>query len=114
MKVTVFGLVALAVAGFAAVRGVADFFRKLTEAPAPPLPSAPSPRRPRRTRAPKQEAPPPEEPAPAPAAAAPATLAPLPPARRPSFRFRGRDALRQAIVAREVLGSPLALRPPRF
>ena len=43
MKVTVFGLVALAVAGFAAVRGVADFFRKLTEAPAPPLPSAPSP-----------------------------------------------------------------------
>jgi xanthine/uracil permease len=29
-------------------------------------------------------------------------------------QFFGRAALRQAIVAREVLGLPLALRPPRF
>ena len=29
-------------------------------------------------------------------------------------RFRGAAALRQAVVAREVLGPPLALRPPRF
>ncbi|MEI7650396.1 MAG: hypothetical protein WCJ96_00120 [Verrucomicrobiota bacterium] len=29
-------------------------------------------------------------------------------------QFFGRSALRQAIVAREVLGLPLALRPPRF
>ncbi len=29
-------------------------------------------------------------------------------------QFRGSAALRQAIVAREVLGLPLSLRPPRF
>jgi hypothetical protein len=29
-------------------------------------------------------------------------------------QFRGASALRQAIVAREVLGLPLSLRPPRF
>jgi len=29
-------------------------------------------------------------------------------------QFRGAAALRQAIVAREVLGPPLCLRPPRF
>jgi hypothetical protein len=29
-------------------------------------------------------------------------------------QFRGVAALRQAIVAREVLGPPLCLRPPRF
>jgi hypothetical protein len=29
-------------------------------------------------------------------------------------QFRGSAALRQAVVAREVLGLPLSLRPPRF
>ena len=30
------------------------------------------------------------------------------------MQFRGSAALRQALVAREVLGPPLSLRPPRF
>jgi hypothetical protein len=30
------------------------------------------------------------------------------------MQFRGSVAMRQAIVAREVLGPPLCLRPPRF
>ena len=30
------------------------------------------------------------------------------------MQFRGSAALRQALVAREVLGLPLSLRPPRF
>lgn len=33
---------------------------------------------------------------------------------QPRMQFRGPAALRQAIVAREVLGLPLSLRPPRF
>jgi len=69
-------------------------------------------------------------PAPAMASAAPATPAPAPvaathldasslvvtrPARAlPRTQFRGSAALRQAVVAREVLGLPLSLRPPRF
>ena len=37
------------------------------------------------------------------------------PARAQSrLQFRGTAALRQALVAREVLGLPLSLRPPRF
>jgi hypothetical protein len=32
----------------------------------------------------------------------------------PRTQFRGSAALRQAVVAREVLGLPLSLRPPRF
>jgi len=37
------------------------------------------------------------------------------PARAHSRRqFRGSAALREAVIAREVLGLPLALRPPRF
>jgi len=67
-------------------------------------------------------------PAPASAPAAPVALAPAAAAHldasslvvtRPArahtrTQFRGSAALRQAIVAREVLGLPLALRPPRF
>jgi len=66
--------------------------------------------------------------APAPASAPAAPVAPAPAAHldasslvvtRPArahtrTQFRGSAALRQAIVAREVLGLPLALRPPRF
>ena len=56
--------------------------------------------------------------APAPAAAAhldASSLVVTRPARAHTrTQFRGSAALRQAIVAREVLGLPLALRPPRF
>lgn len=91
---------------------------KGSEAPAP-IVATPPPlaRRTRRARS-------------APAAVAPEPAAPTPPApahlddtslvvTRPGraharSQFFGRSALRQAIVAREVLGPPLALRPPRF
>ena len=59
-------------------------------------------------------------PEPAPVAATPAphldetSLVVTRPARaHPRSQFRGASALRQAIVAREVLGPPLSLRPPR-
>lgn len=62
---------------------------------------------------------------PAPTASAPAAVpspapsaAPLVVARRTRgavrAEFRGRGALRRAFIAQEVLGPPLALRPPRF
>ncbi len=82
----------------------------------PPLPPAP-PRRPRKraVKAPPALA---VEPASAPASAEapPPVVAPLRP--RSGHRavrrdFASRDALRRAIVAQEVLGPPLALRPPR-
>jgi hypothetical protein len=55
-------------------------------------------------------------PEPAPAVAAP-VAAPLVVTRpaRAAVRadFKGRDALRRSFIAQEVLGPPLALRPPR-
>jgi hypothetical protein len=55
-------------------------------------------------------------PEPAPAVAAP-VAAPLVVTRpaRAAVRadFKGRDALRRSLIAQEVLGPPLALRPPR-
>ncbi len=59
-----------------------------------------------------------------PAPSAPAELAPSAPPSAPlvvtrparaavRFEFKGRAALRRAFVAQEVLGPPLALRPPR-
>jgi hypothetical protein len=30
------------------------------------------------------------------------------------MEFKGKAALRRAIIAQEVLGPPLSLRPPRF
>jgi len=59
---------------------------------------------------------------PLPDAATPATveslkpLTVLPPVRTKQVHpwFVGRDALRRAMVTREVLGRPAALRPPRF
>lgn len=95
------------------------------EQPAPTAMAAPPPipRRARRPRAvaPKGAAKPAEEPAEGPArpAAAPRPESPglvvTRAARAPSRpQFRGAAALRQAIVAREVLGPPLCLRPPRF
>jgi hypothetical protein len=77
----------------------------------------PVPRRTRRVRnAPPPVAPEPEAPAPVIATHLDASsLVVTRPARAHSRRqFRGSAALRQAVIAREVLGLPLALRPPRF
>jgi hypothetical protein len=85
--------------------------------PAPIAVPPPVPRRVRRIRnvPPRLE----EEPAPpAPVAAVhldASSLVVTRPARALSrMQFRGSVAMRQAIVAREVLGPPLCLRPPRF
>ena len=95
------------------------------EQPTPPAMAAPPPL-PRRARTPRPAGPksaakPAEEPAEGPVrpAAAPhldaSDLVVTRPARALSrTQFRGAAALRQAIVAREVLGPPLCLRPPRF
>ena len=94
------------------------------EQPAPTAMAAPPPI-PRRVRKPRVAAKPAakasEETAEAPArpAATPhldaSDLVVTRPARALSrSQFRGAAALRQAIVAREVLGPPLCLRPPRF
>ncbi len=85
--------------------------------PAPIAVPPPVPRRTRRVRnAPPALAPEPESPAPVVAAHLDATsLVVTRPARAHSrTQFRGSAALRQALVAREVLGPPLSLRPPRF
>jgi hypothetical protein len=120
MKVSVFGFVAFAVVAIVVARGAFEFLKKLAEeasATPPAIPPAP-PRRARRVRGAAQPAPAPDsEAVPAPAAAAHLDARDLQvtrPARahaRP--QFRGAAALRQAIVAREVLGPPLSLRPPR-
>ena len=87
--------------------------------PAPIAVPPPVPRRVRRIRnVPPRLAP---EPEPEPAAPASAvhlddtSLVVTRPARAHTrLQFRGSAALRQALVAREVLGLPLSLRPPRF
>ena len=90
--------------------------RAAAEQPAPSAMAAPEPW-PRRVR-PRQRpaAKPPAMPEPAPAVAAP-VAAPLVVTRpaRAAVRadFKGRDALRRSFIAQEVLGPPLALRPPR-
>ena len=99
--------------------------RAKAEQPTPTAMAAPPPlpRRARKPRpaAPKNAAKPAEEPAEGsvrPAAAVhldASSLVVTRPARALSrTQFRGAAALRQAIVAREVLGPPLCLRPPRF
>lgn len=92
--------------------------RAAAEAPAPSAMVAPPPlpRRVRpRVRAAAKPAP---LPAPAPVAPAPvpvdAPMAVTRPARAAVRQaFKGRGALRRAFIAQEVLGPPLALRPPR-
>lgn len=79
----------------------------------------PVPRRTRRVRnapAPVPVAPEPAAPSPVAATHLDATsLVVTRPARALTrTQFRGSAALRQALVAREVLGLPLSLRPPRF
>ncbi len=124
MKSPVIGVVALSAVVFVAVRGVIEFINKLNgqaSAKPPALPLAP-PRRALRNRkvVAKAASAPPASAAPVPPAPSPpshldaSTLQVTRPARaRTRPQFFGRSALRQAIVAREVLGPPLALRPPR-
>ena len=97
--------------------------KEKAEKPAPSVMAAPPPipRRTRKPRAPKSAPKAAEEPAEGAARPAPAphldstSLVVTRPARAQSrAQFRGAAALRQAIVAREVLGPPLCLRPPRF
>ena len=85
-----------------------------------PSPIAVPPHVPRRTCR-VRSAPPPLAPEPEPSAPVAAvhlddtSLVVTRPARAQSrLQFRGTAALRQALVAREVLGLPLSLRPPRF
>ena len=95
-------------------------FGKLKGAEAPaPIAATPPPlaRRTRRVRnAPAPVAPEPVAPvAPATAHLDATSLVVTRPARAHARgQFRGSAALRQAIVAREVLGLPLSLRPPRL
>jgi hypothetical protein len=90
--------------------------RAAAEQPAPSAMAAPE-SLPRRVR-PRQRpvANPPAMPEPAPAVVAP-VAAPLVVTRpaRAAVRtdFKGRAALRRSFIAQEVLGPPLALRPPR-
>ena len=95
------------------------FLKKLTEEASASV-AAVSPPVPRRTRR-VRNAPPPIAPEPEPSAPVAAihlddtSLVVTRPARAQSrAQFRGASALRQAIIAREVLGPPLSLRPPRF
>ena len=85
--------------------------------PSPITVPPPVPRRTRRVR----NAPPPLAPEPEPSAPVAAmhlddtSLVVTRPARAHTrLQVRGSAALRQALVAREVLGLPLSLRPPRF
>ena len=84
-----------------------------------PLAATPPPV-PRRTRRVRNAPPPvaPEQEAPAPVVAThldDTSLVVTRPARAHTrTQVRGSAALRQALVAREVLGLPLSLRPPRF
>jgi len=125
MKSPFIGVVALSVVVFMAVRGVIEFINKLSgqaSANPPALPLAPTRRALRNRKVVAKAAsalaasvaPPPSAPSPA-AHLDASTLQVTRPARaRTRPQFFGRSALRQAIVAREVLGPPLALRPPRF
>jgi hypothetical protein len=119
------GVVLFIKVAIALVAGVAWAYGKLNAGSSGPVPAPlaatppPAARRGRRPRpsAPKLSVePPPAVPvAPVPAHLDETTLVVARPARAQSrLQFRGRAALRQAIVAREVLGPPLSLRTPRF
>jgi hypothetical protein len=106
----VIGVVAFAV-------WVAGQIKAQASEPTPMAVPPPVPRRTRRVR----NTPPPIAPEPEPSAPVAAihlddtSLVVTRPARAQSrAQFRGASALRQAIIAREVLGLPLSLRPPRF
>ena len=96
---------------------IAGKFKASAGQPAPIAVPPPLPRRVRRIRnaPPRVEE---ESAPPAPVAAvhldASSLVVPRPARALSRSQFRGAAALRQAIVAREVLGPPLCLRPPRF
>ena len=93
------------------------FLEQVVGAPVPP---AAKPRRRRPAKRPAEPKPPEKPtPAPAPRVAASTPAAPLIPAaeRKPPYRFdpsrlKGAESLRHAVVLREILGKPLALRRP--
>ena len=121
MKVGVLGFVVFAAIAVIAVRGAFELMKKLVEESSakPPVLPAAQPRRARRARPAATQPSPGPEPAAPPVAPAPhldaSSLQVTRPVRmRARPQFLGRSALRQAIVAREVLGPPLSLRPPRF
>jgi hypothetical protein len=97
---------------------VVQRIRAAAEQPAPSAMAAPPPL-PRRVRPRGRPAAPPAVPPASPAPVDPvvpavAPLAVTRPARAAvRLDFKGRAALRRAFVAQEVLGPPLALRPPR-
>lgn len=115
MELALFIKLAIGVVAFAA--WVAGQIKTEAGQPAPIAVPPSVPRRSRRGR----NAPPPFAPELEPSAPVGAThldatsLVVTRPARAQSrLQFRGSAALRQAIVAREVLGLPLSLRPPRL
>jgi len=117
MELALFIKIVIGVVAFAA--WVAGKIKAEAGQPSPIAVPPPVPRRTRRIRnvPPRPEAEPEPTP-PAPAAAAhldASSLVVTRPARAHTrMQFRGSAALRQALVAREVLGLPLSLRPPRF
>ena len=114
MELALFIKIVIGVVAFAVwVAGKIKVEASVEPTPLPP----PVPRRTRRVR----NAPPPLAPEPEPSAPVAAmhlddtSLVVTRPARAHTrTQFRGSAALRQALVAREVLGLPLSLRPPRF
>jgi hypothetical protein len=117
MELALFIKIVIGVVAFAA--WVAGKIKAEAGEPSPIAVPPPVPRRTRRIRnvPPRPEAEPePTPPAPAVAVHLDASsLVVTRPARAHTrMQFRGSAALRQALVAREVLGLPLSLRPPRF
>ena len=115
MELALFIKIVIGVVAFAA--WVAGKIKAEASQPSPIAVPPPVPRRTRRVR----NAPPPLASEPEPSAPAAAvhlddtSLVVTRPARAHTrMQFRGSAALRQALVAREVLGLPLSLRPPRF
>ena len=115
---------AITLGAFVVVRlgAMIDALKKLAEAASPPALPPAMPRRARRTgNPPAGSAVVPSEPEPSLASPVPPAHLDVgdlqvtrPPRARPRAQFFGRSALRQAVIAREVLGPPLSLRPPRF
>jgi hypothetical protein len=114
---------ALAIKAVIALVAFAAWLIGKMKGPAVPAPMAATPpppaRRARRVRnapAPVAAAPEPTTPAPvaAPHLDASSLVVTRPARAHARAQFRGAAALRQAVVAREVLGLPLSLRPPRF
>jgi hypothetical protein len=117
MELALFIKIVIGVVAFAA--WVAGKLKAEAGQPAPIAVPPPVPRRVRRIRNVPPRLAPESEPEPsAPVAAVhldDTSLVVTRPARAQSrLQFRGTAALRQALVAREVLGLPLSLRPPRF